>query len=92
LTDIEKLTENKKVEDIGSFFSALFNRHPQTAREQIAKRGELFYSANKQEALLIKRDLQQVQRQLYEFGLKKQAKQLEVHLRRLNEKHFNEDL
>lgn len=89
---LEKLIHNKKVEQLGAFFSPLLNRHPQRARKQFSNINELFYSSNKQIATSIKKDLIQVKKLFADFGLVKKASLIQVHINRLDKKHFEKNL
>jgi hypothetical protein len=62
LLDLKRLIEKPTLSQIGTFFSALLNRHPQRARKPFSSFYELTYSTNKQVAKGIRKDLLKVQR------------------------------
>lgn len=92
LLDLEKLKEDKKVEQLGAFFSPLLNRNPQRARKQFSAYKELLGSNNKQEAKNIKRDLLKIKSHFSNFGLHDKADLIESYLQKINKKHGFESL
>lgn len=87
LLDLKRLIEKRTLAEIGAFFSALLNRHPQRARKPFSNIYELTYSSNKQVAKGIRKDLLKVQRLFRDFGLSTETKKVQNDIDRLDERH-----
>ena len=92
LTNLKELIRGKKIEDIGTFFSALLNRHPQRARKPFSSINFLLSANNKAADALIKKDLIKVQELFSQFGEKKIADQIQLAIDVLNKKTYPKKL